>query len=53
MKILFKKYDKKYNRELYAWTKLYDNVEQLLKEMEEKKNGLLGTGYYVVIEEIA
>lgn len=49
--ILFKKYNDK-NEELKAWTRLFESIEDLLVFMSEKKRGLLGDKYSIVIEEI-
>ena len=46
MKILFEKYEK--DTILYSWTRLFNNIDDLLKFMKEHKEYLLGDEYYSI-----
>ena len=50
-KIIFEKFDDK-DKELKAWTKVFDTKDELLDYMTQFKLGLLGQNYKIVIREI-
>ena len=52
MKILLEKYEVKNHIEILLnnWTTLYDNIEDLLKDMEKKKDCLVSNDYKIVIK---
>lgn len=50
-KILFEKFDDK-DKELKAWTRIFNNVDELLNYMTESKDYLLDKNYKIVIREI-
>jgi hypothetical protein len=52
MKILFRKINKIRDEECFAWTKLYNNVDDMLKELKKHKDCLIGADYKIIIEEI-
>ena len=52
-KILFEKYRIHYREEkCHAWTRLFNNIEEVLKFMKENKEHVLGEEYMIVITSI-
>ena len=52
-KILFEKYYIHYREEkCHAWTRLFNNIEEVIKFMEENKDHVLGEEYMIVITSV-
>ncbi len=52
-KILFEKYYIHYREEkCNAWTRLFENIEEVIKFMEENKDHVLGEEYMIVITSV-
>lgn len=52
-KILFEKYRIHYREEqCHAWTRLFNDIEEVIKFMDENKEHVLGEDYMIVITSV-
>jgi hypothetical protein len=53
MKILLRKINKTRNEEYFAWTKLYNNIDDLIQAIIKSKDCLINKDIKIIIEGIS